>query len=141
MGSYDFMYTEESVERFLTYFWKLSRVLSRIGYRYQASVLPSKPRSDYHLKASGGDLPTVGTDGVPIGGIQALSGMPTGLTADSLTIGAYVKIAAVISTDLSMVAPSRHDDLTRIRQVTLDDAYRVLAQRNNSLNERNLISL
>ena len=138
MGPYDFMYTTESLERFLTYPWKVSRLIGRTGYRYEGPPLEFMPRPDYQLKAAGGDPSNTVIDGVPLGGIQTPSGLPIVFLTGGATIGGYAKIATVITADLSRVAQSKPGEITYFRKVTLDEAYQALAAMNDLVDEKNL---
>jgi biotin-dependent carboxylase-like uncharacterized protein len=138
MGPYDFMYTAESVERFLNYPWKVSRLTGRTGYRYEGPSLEFRPRPDYQLKAAGGDPSNTVIDGVPLGAVQTPGGLPIVFAAGGATIGGYAKIATVIMADLSRVAQSKPGEITYFRKVTLDEAYQALAEMNDLADEKNL---
>jgi biotin-dependent carboxylase-like uncharacterized protein len=141
IGPYDYMYSEESQRRFFGYEWKVSNLIGRIGYRYDGPALTFKSRPEYQLKASGGDLSTVVTDGVPIGGIQTPSGMPIVFTADSPTIGGYAKIGTVISADLDKVAQSKPGEITIFKKVELREAYSAFNEREKIINGSNLLQV
>ena len=138
MGPYDFMYTAESVERFLTHPWKVSRLVSRAGYRFEGQPLEFNPRPEYQLKAAGGHPSTAISDGMPLGGIQTPFGLPIVFLAGGPSLGGYVKIATVISADFHKVAQSKPGEITYFRRVTLDEAYKALEEMNDFISEKNL---
>jgi biotin-dependent carboxylase-like uncharacterized protein len=138
MGPYDSMYTAESIERFLTYPWKVSRLVGRTGYRYEGPPLEFRPRPEYQLKAAGGDASNTVTDGIPLGAVQTPRGFPVVFLAGGATVGGYAKIATVITADLSKVGQSKPREITYFRQVTLDEAYQALEELNNLADEKNL---
>jgi len=61
------------------------------------------------------------------------SGQPILLLGDCQTIGGYPKIAHVITVDLGMAAQLRAGDRVRFSEVSLDDAHRLLLQRERAL--------
>ncbi len=63
------------------------------------------------------------------------SGKPIVLLGDCQTIGGYPKIAHVITIDLPIAAQLRPGDRMRFREVSLGEAYRLLAERNHDLEQ------
>jgi antagonist of KipI len=61
------------------------------------------------------------------------SGQPILLLGDCQTIGGYPKIAHVITVDLGIAAQVRAGDRVRFSEVSLDDAQRLLLQREREL--------
>jgi antagonist of KipI len=63
------------------------------------------------------------------------SGKPILLLNDCQTIGGYPKIAHVITVDLAIAAQLRPADTVRFQEVSLADAHRALAERQNHLEQ------
>ncbi len=61
------------------------------------------------------------------------SGKPILLLGDCQTIGGYPKIAHVITVDLGIAAQLRAGDSVRFSEVSLQDAHRVLMERERDL--------
>jgi antagonist of KipI len=61
------------------------------------------------------------------------SGKPILLLGDCQTIGGYPKIAHVISVDLGVAAQLRAGDRVRFSEVSLQDAHRLLMERERDL--------
>ena len=61
------------------------------------------------------------------------SGQPILLLGDCQTIGGYPKIAHVITVDLGIAAQLRAGDRVRFSEVSLDDAHRLLLERERAL--------
>jgi antagonist of KipI len=62
------------------------------------------------------------------------SGQPIILLGDCQTIGGYPKIAHVITADLPTAAQLRGGDTVRFQEISLADAYALLADRENAFN-------
>jgi antagonist of KipI len=74
------------------------------------------------------------SQGVAPGTIQVPpGGKPILLLGDCQTIGGYPKIAHVITIDLNIAAQLRAGDRVRFLEVSLQDAYRLLIQRERDL--------
>jgi antagonist of KipI len=63
------------------------------------------------------------------------SGKPIVLLGDCQTIGGYPKIAHVITIDLPIAAQLRPGDRMRFREISLGEAYRLVAERNHDLEQ------
>ena len=61
------------------------------------------------------------------------SGKPILLLGDCQTIGGYPKIAHVITADLGVAAQLRAGDCVRFSEVSLQDAHRLLMERERDL--------
>jgi antagonist of KipI len=74
------------------------------------------------------------TEGVSLGAIQVpRGGEPIILFVEHQTTGGYPKIANVISADLSAVGQLRPRDEVRFERVSLDEAWRLLREQEESL--------
>jgi antagonist of KipI len=74
------------------------------------------------------------SQGVAPGTIQVPpGGKPILLLGDCQTIGGYPKIAHVITVDLGIAAQLRAGDGVRLLEVSLQDAYRLLIERERDL--------
>ena len=94
----------------------------RMGIRLDGPELKRKEETDL---VSEGVAP--GTIQVPPGGKPIL------LLGDCQTIGGYPKIAHVITVDLSIAAQLRTGDSVRFLEVSLQDAHRLLLERERDL--------
>jgi antagonist of KipI len=61
------------------------------------------------------------------------SGKPILLLGDCQTIGGYPKLSHVIAFDLGVAAQLRADDVVRFLEVSLQDAHRLLLERQRDL--------
>ena len=87
------------------------------------------------VRLGGPELPRVDnvdliSEAVAPGTVQVPpSGQPILLLGDCQTIGGYPKIAQVITVDLGIAAQVRAGDRVRFLEVSLQDAHRVLVER------------
>lgn len=98
------------------------------------------PRSDrMGLRLSGpsrrrGEVPELISTAVAPGTIQVpADGQPIVLLADAQTIGGYPQAAHVITIDLPLVAQLRPGDRLRFREVSLEEAQKLLLAREHAL--------
>ena len=71
-----------------------------------------------------------------MGSIQVPNGQPIVMMADRQTTGGYVKLGCVITADLPLMAQRRPGDRVRFVPVTVEEAQRLLTDRQRRL--RNL---
>jgi allophanate hydrolase subunit 2 len=89
-----------------------------MGYRLEGPALALRARLEMI------------SEGVSFGTVQVPpDGNPIVLMADRQTAGGYPKIAAVASVDLPLLAQCVPRDTIRFEQLTLDDAQRLLLER------------
>src|SRR5438445_13797394 len=96
----------------------------RMGVRFDGSEMKREDKTDLISEAVG-----PGTIQIPP------SGKPILLLGDCQTVGGYPKIAHVITVDLSIAAQLRAGDEVRFREVTLADAYQLLINREQNLEQ------
>ncbi len=125
MGPQNFMFTEESVVRFLAHTWRLSPQTNRVGLRYEKGPeMEFKPRPEEEVKNAGGHISSILPAGNPTGGIQVPMGQEIIVLArDCPTRAGFAKIATVIEADLDKVGQLRPGDESRFRAVEIDEAY------------------
>jgi biotin-dependent carboxylase-like uncharacterized protein len=128
-GLEDFLFTPESVEIFFSSEWKVSPKANRMGVRYRGPRLSFKPRSQAVAHEAGSDPSNILDDCIPTGGIQVVAGVePIVLCVDGPSTGGYAKIGTVISSDISWIGQSKPGDSTFFKEVSLDEAYRILKE-------------
>jgi biotin-dependent carboxylase-like uncharacterized protein len=128
-GLEDFLFTPESIEIFFSAEWKVSPKANRLGVRYRGPRLSFKPRSQAVDHEAGSDPSNILDDLIPTGGIQVPAGLePTILCVDGPSTGGYAKIGTVISSSISWIGQSKPGDSTFFKEVSLDEAYRILKE-------------
>lgn len=127
LGPEDILFTDESIERFLAYNWKVSSKANRIGIRYEEGPhLTFKPRSEKELQDAGGHPSNICGVPTPTGGIQVPLGTEVIIICcDGPTRGGYAKIATVIDADLDKVGQLKPGDITKFKSINIDEAYRI----------------
>jgi antagonist of KipI len=96
LGPHQHLFTQGSIESFLTEEFTVTPQSNRMGYQLKGPKLE-------HLEG-----PDIISDPVPLGGIQVpASGQPIILMADRQTTGGYTRIATVISVDIPLLAQAR----------------------------------
>ena len=101
LGPQDYMFTNDSIETFLTHDWELSPVSDRMGMRLIGPPLVMHDRPEYLVRDAGSGPADIVDDVIPIGAIQVPGGIePIVMGVENPTAGGYAKIAVVISTDL-----------------------------------------
>jgi len=140
-GLEDFLFTEESVALFFSAPWKVTPLADRMGVRYEGAQLSFKPREEFMDHEGGGDPSNILNECIPTGGIQVVSGRePIVLAVDGPPTGGYVKIGTVISCDLSLVAQSKPGDMTFFKEVSLEEAHRILREEESVFQESSVIT-
>jgi len=116
-------FTMDGIHSFLTSEYRITEKSDRMGYR-----LAGKPVA--HTEA-GADIIS---SGISRGTVQVPgNGQPIILMADRQTTGGYTRIACVISADLTLVAQMKPGDIIRFREVTIDRAQEIFAERDRLL--------
>ena len=115
-------FDDVTIQRFTIHEFSVSADSDRMGVRLDGPELKREDKTDL---ISGAVAP--GTIQVPP------SGKPILLLGDCQTIGGYPKIAHVITVDLGVAAQLRAGDGVRFSEVSLQDAHRLLVQRERDL--------
>lgn len=111
-----------TIQRFTNHEFSVSPDSDRMGVRLDGPELKREDETDLISEAV-----APGTIQVPP------SGKPILLLGDCQTIGGYPKIAHVITVDLGIAAQLRAGDGVRFFEVSLQDAYRLLMERQRDL--------
>jgi biotin-dependent carboxylase-like uncharacterized protein len=123
LGPQAHLFTDESVELFLSTEWKMSQLADRMGCRFVGPPLEFKPRPDYLISQAGSDPSNVVDDVTPLGGIQVPSGLePIVMGPDFPSIGGYAKIGTLISAHLPRLGQMRPGDPAHFRAYEVDEA-------------------
>jgi antagonist of KipI len=115
-------FNDETIQRFTNQEFTVSSDSDRMGVRLDGSELKREDETDLISEAV-----AAGTIQVPP------SGKPILLLGDCQTIGGYPKIAHVITVDLGIAAQLRAGDRVRFSEVSLQDAHRLLLERERDL--------
>jgi antagonist of KipI len=115
-------FNASTLERFTTEAFAVSPDSDRMGVRFDGPKLKRADETDLISEAV-----APGTIQVPP------SGKPILLLGDCQTIGGYPKIAHVITVDLGIAAQLRAGDAVRFFEVLLQDAHRLLLERERDL--------
>ena len=111
-----------TIQRFIQHEFTVSADSDRMGVRFDDPELKCENETDLISEAV-----APGTIQVPP------SGKPILLLGDCQTIGGYPKIAHVITIDLCVAAQLRAGDRVRFFEVALQDAHRLLMEREGDL--------
>ena len=122
-------FNASTLQRFTNHEFSVSPDSDRMGVRLDGPELKREDEIDLISEAV-----APGTIQVPP------SGKPILLLGDCQTIGGYPKMAHVITVDLGIAAQLRAGDRVRFSEVTLQDAHRLLMERERDL-ERFCIGL
>jgi antagonist of KipI len=115
-------FNDVTIQRFTQHEFTDSPDSDRMGVRFDGSELKREVETDLISEAV-----APGTIQVPP------SGKPILLLGDCQTIGGYPKIAHVITVDLGIAAQLRAGDSVRFFEVSLQDAHRLLLERQRDL--------
>ena len=115
-------FDDVTIQRFAQHEFMVSPDSDRMGVRFDGSELKREVETDLISEAV-----APGTIQVPP------SGKPILLLGDCQTIGGYPKIAHVITVDLGIAAQLRAGDGVRFFEVSLQDAHRLLMERQRDL--------
>ena len=116
-------FPRESLDTFFSSEYRVGNNSDRMGSRLKGAEI--------RLKA--GVSPNILSDGVAMGSIQVPNGQPIVMMADRQTTGGYVKLGCVITVDLPLMAQRRPGDRVRFVPVTLEEAQRLLTDRQRRL--------
>lgn len=112
-------FTMDGIHSFLTSEYRITEKSDRMGYRLSGKAVT-------HTEA-GADIIS---SGISRGTVQVPgNGQPIILMADRQTSGGYTRIACVISADLTLVAQMKPGDIIRFREITIDKAQELYAER------------
>jgi len=115
-------FNASTLQRFTIHEFSVSPDSDRMGVRLDGPELKRQDETDLISEAV-----APGTIQVPP------SGQPILLLGDCQTIGGYPKIAHVITVDLGIAAQLRAGDRVRFSEVSLQDAHRLLVERERDL--------
>ena len=115
-------FDDVTIQRFTNHEFNVSPDSDRMGVRLDGPELKRKDETDLISEAV-----APGTIQVPP------SGKPILLLGDCQTIGGYPKIAHVITADLGIAAQLRAGDRVRFCEVSLQDAHRLLVERERDM--------
>jgi len=115
-------FDDVTIQRFTNHEFNVSPDSDRMGVRLDGPELKREEETDLISEAV-----APGTIQVPP------SGKPILLLGDCQTIGGYPKIAHVITVDLGVAAQLRAGDGIRFSEVSLQDAHRLLMERERDL--------
>ena len=115
-------FDDVTIQRFTIHEFSVSPDSDRMGVRLDGPELKREDETDLISEAV-----APGTIQVPP------SGKPILLLGDCQTIGGYPKIAHVITVDLGIAAQLRAGDSVRFSEVLLQDAHRLLMERERDL--------
>jgi antagonist of KipI len=115
-------FNDVAIQRFTQREFTVSPDSDRMGVRFDGPELKREDETDLISEAV-----APGTIQVPP------SGKPILLLGDCQTIGGYPKIAHVITVDLGIAAQLRAGDSVRFFEVSLQDAHRLLLERERDL--------
>ena len=109
-------FSEEGLNTFFSSEYKLGKDCDRMGCRAEGPTINLRE----------GITPNILSDGVAMGSIQVPNGQPIIMMADRQTTGGYVKLGAVITADLPLLAQKRPGDTVRFTCVTTQEAHAAL---------------
>lgn len=111
------MFTEDSIETFLSSPYKITIDSDRMGYRLEGSEIKHKGKAD------------IVSDALLPGAIQVpKNGKPIIIMKDAQTTGGYPKIAAVITPDLDRLGQAKPNDTVKFTEITLKEAHKRLLE-------------
>ncbi len=126
LGPQNEAFSDEGTETFFRSEYRLTAQCDRMGCRLEGEPIALKE----------GLSPNILSDGIAMGSIQVPNGQPIVMMADRQTTGGYVKLGAVITADLPLMAQKRPGDIVRFACVTVDEAQKAWKDRRRRL--RNL---
>lgn len=116
-GAQEAWFAPEAMAAFFSSPFRVSASSGRTGIRLEGTALPAPSRS-------------LVTEGVAAGAVQVpAGGLPIVLLVEHPTTGGYPKIAHVIAADLSALAQLRPGEEVRFARVSLEEARRLLLDR------------
>lgn len=123
-GPQDDYFTEESIEKFFSSEYEITKEADRMGYRLTGPQLTHKAGAD------------IISDGINLGSVQVPGhGMPIVMMSDRQTTGGYTKIATVISSDIPVMAQLKPGNKVRFEKIDIREAHKVLKEYENKIKE------
>jgi biotin-dependent carboxylase-like uncharacterized protein len=120
-GAQEDWFAPEAIAAFFSTPFRVSASSSRTGIRLEGTALAAPSRS-------------LVTEGVAAGAVQVpAGGLPIVLLVEHPSTGGYPKIANVITADLSALAQLRPGEAVRFARVSLEEARRLLLDRETRL--------
>lgn len=117
------LFSEDSREHFLSKAFSINSQSDRMGYRLDGPRLSLAEQQEMISEA------------VMFGSIQVpANGKPIILMADRQTAGGYPKIAEIITVDLPLVSQLKPGDRLRFREVSIEEAQRLLRIQEKAIN-------
>jgi len=138
IGIESYVYTDAGIKTFLTTDWQVSSKIDRVGYRYTGPQLECVKRTPPF--GAGSDPTNVVDSGYPVGSVHTTGpGVePILLPNDAVSGGGFATIGTVITVDLDRVGQSKTGDITRFRQVGVEEGYRAWEERESHLTESSI---
>ena len=118
-GNFDDQFTQKGIETFYNTEFIVGNDINRVGYRLEGETLEQKVEAGRLISTS----MTTGSIQVPGGG------QPIILCVERRTHGGYPVIATVVSVDIAKVAQCQPGDRIRFKKVSLEEAHRLLRER------------
>ncbi len=109
-------FSQAGLDAFFSTEYRLSAQCDRMGCRLEGKPIALKE----------GVTPNILSDGVVMGSIQVPNGQPIVMMADRQTTGGYVKLGAVITADLPILAQKKPGDTICFSCVSVQEAQRAL---------------
>lgn len=123
-GPQDDCFTEESIEKFFSSEYEITKEADRMGYRLSGPQLMHKDGAD------------IISDGINLGSVQVPGhGMPIVMMSDRQTTGGYTKIATVISSDIPVMAQLKPGNKVKFVRIDVREAHKVLREYENKIKE------
>lgn len=127
-----------SLEAFFSQEFLVQPNSNRVGYRFLGPQLFFKDRG--LSRDAGADPSNIVDDGNAIGAIQVPSGKEAiCLGPDGVTMGGYVKIACLISSDMDRMAQLRLQEKIKFQAVTVEEAHAIMRARAALAQESSII--
>ena len=123
LGAQSDRVTAFSLARFFSAEYTVSDKSDRMGLRLEGPALRFVPGRDANILS----------DGVAMGAIQVPDGQPIVMMADRQTVGGYVKLGAVCTADLPLLAQKRPGDRVRFAPIDVRAAQELLRARQRTL--------
>lgn len=123
-GPQDDCFTEESIEKFFSSEYEITKEADRMGYRLSGPQLLHKDGAD------------IISDGINLGSVQVPGhGMPIVMMSDRQTTGGYTKIATVISSDIPLMAQLKPGNKVNFERIDIQKAHKVLKEYEDKIKE------
>ena len=116
-------FSKAGLDTFFSSEYKLGKDCDRMGCRTEGPTINLRD----------GVTPNILSDGVVMGSIQVPNGQPIIMMADRQTTGGYVKLGAVITADLPLLAQKRPGDTVHFACVTTQEAHTALRRSRRKL--------